>query len=90
MLNELNMFLGTLLMGLLVGLVNHILVKQNITSERVIDIFCTIFIATLLNFLGSLIEASGYLFGAIFFLLINEKLHHFNNRINSRRKKVIK
>lgn len=81
MLHELNMFSETLLIGVLIGLVNHIWTKQNITLERVLDIFCTIFIGTLLNFLGSLIEVSGYLFGVIFFLLINEKLPHFNNKM---------
>lgn len=90
MLYELNMFLGTLITGVLIGLVNHILIKQNITLERAIDIFCTIFIGILLNFLESSIEAYGYLFGIIFFLLINEKLHHFNSKINGRRRKVVK
>jgi len=43
MIDDLNMFLGTVLIGVLIGLVNHILIKQNITLERIIDIFCTIF-----------------------------------------------
>lgn len=80
MVDELNMFLGTLIMGVLIGLVNHILTKQNITTERIIDIIFTIFIGTLLNFLGLLVEFYGYLFGVIFFLLINEKLPHFDKK----------
>ena len=86
MFDELNMFLGTLVIGVLIGLVNHIWTKQNISLERIIDIFCSIFIGTLLNFLGSLIEIYGYLFGVIFFLLINEKLPHFE----CKQKKVVK
>ncbi len=76
MVDEINLFLGPLFIGTLFGLVNHILTKQNIKLERLIDIFSSVFIGALLNFLGSLIEVYGYLFGVIFFLLINEKLPH--------------
>lgn len=86
MIDDLNIILGTFLIGLLSGLIDHILTKQNITLERIIDIFCAIFICIVLTFLGSLIEAYGYLFGILFFLLINEKLPHINNKI----KKVVK